>query len=58
LPADTVYPYYLGCDYTSFRGLIVNRKLAAMQNITPQDMMAMQTDNYNIFAEMARGRSS
>ncbi len=54
LPADTVYPYYLGCDYTPFRGLIVNRKLAAMQNITPQDMMAMQTDNYNIFAEMAR----
>jgi penicillin amidase len=54
LPADTTYPYYIGTDYTPFRGLIINRKLAGMSNITPQDMMALQTDNYNVFAEMAR----
>ena len=53
-PADSVYPYYLGNNYPAPRGLIINRKLSAMQQITPQDMMAMQTDNYNVFAEMAR----
>ena len=53
-PADTTYPYYLGREYPAPRGFLINRKLASMQNITPQDMMAMQTDNYNVFAEMAR----
>ncbi len=53
-PADTTYPYYLGRDYPIYRGLIINRKLSAMNNITPQDMMAMQTSNYNVFAEMVR----
>ena len=52
-PVDSTYPYYLGRDYPSPRGFIINRKLASMQQITPQDMMAMQTDNYNVFAEMA-----
>ncbi|HSN62084.1 MAG TPA: penicillin acylase family protein, partial [Ferruginibacter sp.] len=53
-PVDSTYPYYLGKEYPSPRGFIINRKLAAMQQVTPQDMMAMQTDNYNVFAEMAR----
>lgn len=52
-PTDTAYHYYLGRDYPSPRGIIVNRKLAGMQNITPRDMMEMQTDNYNVFGEMA-----
>jgi penicillin G amidase len=51
---DSSYPYYLGRNYPIYRGLIVNRKLAAMENITPQDMMALQTNNYNVFAEEAR----
>ena len=53
-PADSTYPYYLGRDYPPYRGLIINRKLTGMSNITPQDMMAMQTNNYDVFAEMAR----
>ena len=53
-PVDSTYPYYLGREYPTPRGLIINRKLAAMQQVTPQDMMTMQTDNYNVFAEMAR----
>jgi penicillin amidase len=53
-PVDSSYAYYLGRNYPPFRGIIINRKLNAMNNITPQDMMAMQTDNYNVFAEMAR----
>ncbi len=53
-PADSSYPYYLGRDYPAPRGFIINRMLASMQQVTPEDMMAMQTDNYNVFAEMAR----
>jgi penicillin amidase len=53
-PADpAAYPYYLGGSFPPYRGLIINRKLSQMNNISPGDMMKMQTDNYNIFAEMA-----
>jgi penicillin amidase len=52
-PADSTYPYYLGRGYPMYRGIIINRNLTAMTNITPQDMMALQTNNYNVFAEMA-----
>ncbi|MEO7767717.1 MAG: penicillin acylase family protein, partial [Ferruginibacter sp.] len=52
-PADSAYPYYLGRGYPIFRGITINRKLKAMTNITPQDMMNLQTSNYNVFAEMA-----
>lgn len=52
-PVDTTYPYYLGRDYPSPRGFIINRMLSGMQQVSPQDMMNMQTDNYNVFAEMA-----
>lgn len=52
---DTTYPYYMGSgDFEYFRPNIINRKLGEMSNITPEDMQQMQTDNYNIFAEMAR----
>ncbi|MEO8852871.1 MAG: penicillin acylase family protein [Ginsengibacter sp.] len=53
LPADTAYPYYLGGNYPPYRGLEINRRLEKMNNITPEDMMKLQTDNYNVFAEMA-----
>jgi penicillin G amidase len=42
-PADSTYPYYLGNDYPIYRGLIINKRLAAMQGITPGDMKALQT---------------
>jgi penicillin amidase len=53
-PADTTYPYFLGSDFPIYRGLIINRKLAAMNSITAEDMMHLQTDNYDVFAEMAK----
>ncbi|MEO6453570.1 MAG: penicillin acylase family protein [Ginsengibacter sp.] len=53
-PADSSYPYYLGRGYPIYRGIIINRKLNEMNNITPQDMMALQSSTYNVFAEMAR----
>jgi penicillin G amidase len=49
-PVDEKYPYYLGREYPIARGLVINKKLAAMNQVTPQDMMALQTDNYNIYA--------
>ncbi|WP_018612778.1 penicillin acylase family protein [Segetibacter koreensis] len=54
LAADTTYPYYLGASAGIYRGLIINRMLSSMNNITVEDMERMQTDNYNIFAAMAR----
>ncbi len=54
LPVDETYPYYIGGSFPPYRGLIINRKLSGMNNITIQDMQQMQTDNYNVFAEIAR----
>ena len=52
---DTTYPYYLGGNHFQyFRGKIINRYLSSMQDITTDDMKKMQTDNYNLLAEMAR----
>lgn len=53
LPTDTTYPYYLGGSYPPYRGWEINKRLETMNNITPQDMMKLQTDNYNVFGEMA-----
>jgi penicillin amidase len=53
LPADTSYPYYLGRNYPLARAFRVNRMLSKMNGITPGDMMALQTDVHNVFAEWA-----
>ena len=52
-PADSTYPYYLGRNYPPYRGIYINRRLNAMNNITADDMKNLQTDNYDVFAEMA-----
>ena len=54
LPTDTTYPYYLGGGFPLYRGITINRFLRQMTNITPQDMQKLQTENYNVFAEMMR----
>nr|MCU0376486.1 penicillin acylase family protein [Chitinophagaceae bacterium] len=54
MPADTTYPFYLGGIHDVYRGLIINRYLMQTGGATPEGMQAMQTDNYNVFAEMAR----
>jgi penicillin G amidase len=57
LPVNPLtYPYYLGVgsQYLLYRGITINRYLSQLKEITPEDMMKLQTDNYNIFAEMAR----
>jgi penicillin amidase len=53
---DATYPYYLGtaASFPLYRGISVNKRLVKMNQITPEDMQGLQTDNYNVFAEMAR----
>lgn len=53
MPADTSYPYYLGGSFPPYRGLEINKRLEQMNDITPEDMMKLQTDNFNIFGQMA-----
>ncbi|MGI8950494.1 MAG: penicillin acylase family protein [Chitinophagaceae bacterium] len=53
-PYDTSYPYYLNGTFEYFRGHTINRNLSAMQNITVKNMQQLQTNNYNLLAEMAR----
>ena len=55
-PTDATYPYYLGTAsyFPLYRGISVNKQLAHMNQITAQDMQALQTNNYNVFAEAAR----
>ena len=51
-PVDETYPYYLGRNYPLYRGITINKRLSAMNNITVDDMKALQTDNYNMLAQM------
>jgi penicillin amidase len=65
-PADESYPYYLGWDYASFeRGARINEILGAARDVTPEDMVRMQTDVVDVRAravlpvllEVLRGRA-
>jgi penicillin amidase len=51
---DNDYPYYLGRDYPPYRGYTINKRLNTMTAITPQDMMALQTDNFDAAAAMVK----
>lgn len=52
-PADSTYPYYLGGSFPPYRGWEINKRLSNMDNITLENMMILQVDNYNVFGEMA-----
>ncbi len=53
LPVDSSYPYYIGGHHDLYRGLLINRYLHNMTDITVAAMQKLQTENYNIFAETA-----
>jgi penicillin amidase len=53
-PADGTYPYFIPGAYEVYRPITINRKLSALNSITVEDMMALQNNNYNVFAEQAR----
>ena len=51
-PVDSTYPYYVHSNnWENYRNRRINRVLSGLSNITPQQMMALQNDNYNIQAE-------
>ena len=54
LATDETYPYYLGGNADIYRARSINRSLENLSNITIADMKRLQTDNFNVFAEMAR----
>ena len=51
---DNTYPYYFGRNYPLYRGLTINKRLNIMTGITPEDMMTLQTDNFDAGASMAK----
>lgn len=49
-PTDQTYPYYYNGEYEYYRNRRLNFLLDSLKNITPQDLMKVQTDNYNLEA--------
>jgi penicillin amidase len=50
-PTTSAYPYYLNWQFAPpERALRLNERLSAMKNITVNDMVALQNDNYSIIA--------
>jgi penicillin amidase len=52
-PVDSSYPYFIPGSYAASRGIMLSKRLAQMQGITPEDMMQLQTDIYDGFAASA-----
>ncbi len=48
---DLSYPYYYTGRFANYRGRFINRSLSRMQNITAEDMMALQCSSYSLQAE-------
>ncbi|GHN02919.1 beta-lactam antibiotic acylase [Cytophagales bacterium WSM2-2] len=50
-PVDDTYPYYVMSNhFEAYRNRRINQRLGEMKNISPQDMMSLQADNYNLKA--------
>ncbi len=53
-PTDSTYPYYVfDNSYEHYRNRRLNRKLSEMEQITVEDMMGLQFDDYNLQAAEA-----
>ena len=50
-PVDPSYPYFIPGNYIVSRGITLSQRLQAMQQATPEDMMALQNDYFNSMAE-------
>lgn len=50
-PVDATYPYYvMAPSFEPYRNRRINQVLSGLTNITPQDMMKLQFDTYNLKA--------
>ena len=52
--ADSTYPYFIPGSYITSRGITIEKRLASMTGITPQDMMKLHYDYFNTSAEDLR----
>jgi penicillin amidase len=50
-PVDSSYPYFIPGNYIVSRGITLGQRLEAIQQATPQDMMALQNDYFNSMAQ-------
>lgn len=53
-PADSAYPYFIPGNYITPRGISISRNLSKMEQITIDDMKALQNNYYSVFAEGAK----
>lgn len=49
-PTDSTYPYYYNGSFECYRNRRINNMLDSLSNVTVEDMMALQNDNYNLMA--------
>jgi penicillin G amidase len=49
-PVDSTYPYFIPGNYLVSRGRTIYKNLENLQNITPQMMMGLQNNYYDILA--------
>lgn len=50
-PVDDTYPYYVMSNhFEAYRNRRINQRLSEMTKITPQDLMKLQADNFNLKA--------
>jgi penicillin amidase len=49
-PTDATYPYYYSGNFEYYRNRRINQSLDSLKNITVEDMMQLQNDNYNLMA--------
>lgn len=52
-PTDSLYPYYYNGRFEYYRNRRINSELTRLSGVTPQDMMKLQNDNYNLIAAEA-----
>ena len=50
---DSSYPYFIPGDYITARGVSIYNHLTNMWDVTPKEMMALQSDNFSTLAEDA-----
>ncbi len=53
-PVDETYPYFIPGRYITPRGVTIEKKLQAMQDVSVQDVMDLHSDYFNSLAEDVR----
>lgn len=53
-PADSTYPYFIPGSYITPRAVSITKQLSTMNMITPDDMMKLQNNYFNVQASYLR----